>query len=130
MHDLITQTFYFRHRKLLSCVIWSLIEFRDVLKSTIIRNYSSNFLPSLLPSGTYNQNTHLYNINTLQYVQVLTGHVGIINDLCASPSGNFLFTASYDCAVQVSHEYDFSVIKEASLIDRSSLILSMIVPCH
>lgn len=51
--------------------------------------------------GTYNQNTHVYDITSHQYVKVLNGHLGIINDLVASPSGNFLFTASFDHTIQL-----------------------------
>ena len=56
----------------------------------------------LFVSGTYNQNTHLYDIETLEYVKVLTGHIGIINSILPSPSGRFLFTASYDHTIQVT----------------------------
>ncbi|XP_065650085.1 E3 ubiquitin-protein ligase TRAF7 isoform X2 [Hydra vulgaris] len=51
--------------------------------------------------GTYNQNTHLYNVVTHQHIKVLNAHIGIINDIVVSPSGNFLFTASYDHTVQL-----------------------------
>ena len=51
--------------------------------------------------GTYNQNTHIYDVNTHQHIKVLNGHIGIINDLVTSPSGNFLFTASFDHTIQL-----------------------------
>ncbi|XP_066917138.1 E3 ubiquitin-protein ligase TRAF7-like [Clytia hemisphaerica] len=63
--------------------------------------YSLAATKEYLILGTYNQNSHLYDINTLEYVKVLTGHLGIINSLLPSPSGRFLFTGSHDHTVQL-----------------------------
>lgn len=63
--------------------------------------YSLAVTDKFLILGTYNQNTHLYDVSTHQYVKLLNGHLGIINDLVTSPSGNFLFTASYDHTIQL-----------------------------
>jgi len=63
--------------------------------------YSLAVTKQYLILGTYNQNTHIYDISTYQYVKVLNGHLGIINALMPSPSGHFLFTASYDNTTQL-----------------------------
>lgn len=52
--------------------------------------------------GTYNQNVHIYDALTLQYVLQLTGHVGIINSIIVSPSGRFMFSSSSDSTIMVS----------------------------
>jgi len=52
--------------------------------------------------GTYNQNIHIYDAMTLQYVVHWTGHVGIINCIIVSPSGRFMFSSSSDSTVLVS----------------------------
>jgi len=56
-----------------------------------------------LSLGTYNNNVHLYDVGTLQYMQHLAGHVGAINSIVVSPSGRFLFTGSSDASVMVSY---------------------------
>ena len=62
-------------------------------------------------SGTYNRNTHLFDVNTFQPVKDLTGHLGTITGMTLNPSGNFLFTSSSDNTVQVSRVFvDFSTL--------------------
>ena len=58
----------------------------------------------LLP-GTYNRNTHLFDVNTFQPVKDLTGHLGTITGMTLNPSGNFLFTCSSDNTVQVAKTF-------------------------
>ena len=52
-------------------------------------------------AGTYNQNIAVFDVQGKLEVQKLTGHVGTIMNLRASPSGRFLFSASTDATVQV-----------------------------
>ena len=51
--------------------------------------------------GTYNQNIHIYDVITMQYVVHWTGHVGIINCIMVSPSGRFMFSSSSDSTIMV-----------------------------
>lgn len=57
-----------------------------------------------LVAGTYNNNTHIYDVTSLQHLHHLTGHVGIINVIIVSPSGRFMFTGSSDSSVMVSRK--------------------------
>ena len=61
--------------------------------------YNQNTL--LCFSGTYNQNIHVYDINTHQHIKALTGHFGTVTGLVLSVTGRLLFSASYDTTVQV-----------------------------
>lgn len=51
--------------------------------------------------GTYNRNTHIFDIPAYQHVKSLTGHIGCVTVVTASPSGRFLFTASSDSTAMV-----------------------------
>ncbi|XP_070575295.1 E3 ubiquitin-protein ligase TRAF7-like [Ptychodera flava] len=61
--------------------------------------------------GTYNQNIQLYDIDKLQHVKVLSGHVGTVTELVSSPSGQFLFSSSYDNTVQIWNMENFLPIQ-------------------
>ncbi|XP_013083890.1 E3 ubiquitin-protein ligase TRAF7-like isoform X1 [Biomphalaria glabrata] len=52
-------------------------------------------------SGTYNQNIHIFNIDTHEFVLNLCGHLGTVTTLVISPSGRFLFSASHDSNIQM-----------------------------
>lgn len=54
--------------------------------------------------GTHNQNIQVYESSSLNFVASLTGHIGIVTQLCASESlhGVYMFSASSDSTVQVS----------------------------
>lgn len=60
--------------------------------------------------GTYNQNIQIFNITSYQHIQTLTGHIGIINSVVASPSQRFLFSSSVDSTIQVIYIPIFSII--------------------
>ncbi|XP_015748857.1 PREDICTED: E3 ubiquitin-protein ligase TRAF7-like [Acropora digitifera] len=51
--------------------------------------------------GTYNQNIHLYDVNTYQSIKALVGHIGTVTALAPAVTGKLLFSASYDTTVQV-----------------------------
>lgn len=51
--------------------------------------------------GTYNQNIHLYDVNTYQSIKALVGHIGTVTGLAPAVTGKLLFSASYDTTVQV-----------------------------
>jgi E3 ubiquitin-protein ligase TRAF7 len=57
----------------------------------------------ILFTGTYNQNIHVYDINTHQHIKALTGHFGTVTGLVLSVTGRLLFSASYDTTVQVGY---------------------------
>jgi len=77
----------------------------DVLTLYSVRNYVI-----LHCAGTYNQNIHIYDATTLQYVVQWTGHVGIVNCIIVSPSGRFMFSSSSDSTVMVSNIASFAII--------------------
>lgn len=58
----------------------------------------------MISTGTYNQNIHVYDVNTYQYVKALVGHIGTVTSLVPATTGKLLFSASYDTTVQV-HSY-------------------------
>ncbi|KAK2144505.1 hypothetical protein LSH36_750g01001 [Paralvinella palmiformis] len=51
--------------------------------------------------GTYNNNTHLFDVQTQVHVHKLSGHVGAIQSLAVNKTGTFLFTASTDANIQL-----------------------------
>ncbi|CAH3151091.1 unnamed protein product [Porites evermanni] len=55
----------------------------------------------MISTGTYNQNIHVYDVNTYQYVKALVGHIGTVTSLVPATTGKLLFSASYDTTVQV-----------------------------
>lgn len=61
----------------------------------------------MISTGTYNQNIHVYDVNTYQYVKALVGHIGTVTSLVPATTGKLLFSASYDTTVQV-----YSYLKE------------------
>eukprot|EP00794_Sanderia_malayensis_P000342 gene342-975_t len=63
--------------------------------------YSLGVTSRYLIIGTYNRNTHLYDIDTFRPLKALTGHLGTITGMTPSRSGEFLFTCSCDNTVQV-----------------------------
>ena len=52
-------------------------------------------------TGTYNRNTHIFDIPSYQHVKSLTGHIGAVTVVTASSSGRYLFTASSDSTAMV-----------------------------
>jgi E3 ubiquitin-protein ligase TRAF7 len=63
--------------------------------------YSLAVTKQYLIVGTYNQNLHVYDINTYQHIKALTGHISIVTSLAVSLSGRYLFSSSVDTTVQV-----------------------------
>lgn len=57
--------------------------------------------PPIHPTGTYNQNIHVYDVNTYQSIKALVGHIGTVTGLAPAATGKLLFSASYDTTVQV-----------------------------
>ncbi len=55
-------------------------------------------------AGTYNRNIQLYDAQTQKHQQSLSGHFGCVTSLVVSPSGGFLFSASSDATIKVSHQ--------------------------
>ena len=51
--------------------------------------------------GTYNRNTHIFEIPSYKHVKSLTGHIGAVTVVTASPAGRYLFTASSDSTAMV-----------------------------
>ncbi|CAB3981639.1 E3 ubiquitin- ligase TRAF7-like [Paramuricea clavata] len=51
--------------------------------------------------GTYNRNTHIFEIPSYQHVKSLTGHIGAVTVVTASPAGRYLFTASSDSTAMI-----------------------------
>jgi len=83
--------------------VWDAYNF--ALKGRVDHNHGSVYSLAVtdqyLIMGTYNRNTHLFDVNTFQPVKDLTGHLGTITGMTLNPSGNFLFTCSSDNTVQV-----------------------------
>lgn len=63
-----------------------------VLMQTLFHSYFS---------GTYNRNTHIFDIPSYDHVKSLTGHIGAVTAVTASPGGRYLFTASSDSTAMV-----------------------------
>jgi len=51
--------------------------------------------------GTYNQNIHVYDVNSYQSIKALVGHIGTVTGLAPAVAGKLLFSASYDTTVQI-----------------------------
>lgn len=67
-------------------------------------------LPTLPPlTGTYNQNIHVYDVNSYQSIKALVGHIGTVTGLAPAVAGKLLFSASYDTTVQVQSRDTFIV---------------------
>lgn len=75
------------------------------LEAEIAHNYGSVYSLAVTKKyvivGTYNRNTHIFDIPAYQHVKSLTGHIGCITVVTASPSGRFLFTASSDSTAMI-----------------------------
>lgn len=63
--------------------------------------HSMTLTAKYLITGTYNQNIHLYDIETLRYSHNLWGHMGIVTALGTSVSGQFLFSGSLDSTIKI-----------------------------
>lgn len=51
--------------------------------------------------GTYNNNIQIFDVESHSHVRSLAGHISTVSALLVSPSGRFLFSASYDKSIQV-----------------------------
>ncbi|XP_033110153.1 E3 ubiquitin-protein ligase TRAF7-like [Anneissia japonica] len=69
---------------------------------------------SLLFSGTYNRNMHIFDLVSHQHVKSLRGHVGIVTDLSLSPANQFLLSGSFDCTVQIWNLENFLPLQTLS----------------
>ena len=54
-------------------------------------------------SGTYNNNTHVFDVVKQSHVHKLSGHVGTVQSVAATKSGKFFFSCSTDSKIQVGN---------------------------
>ena len=75
-------------------------------------------------TGTYNRNTHIFEIPSYQHIKALTGHIGAVTVVTASPAGRYLFTASSDSTAMVwTHNNESFLAQMDGRTDLYSLIL-------
>ena len=65
----------------------------------------SHVLLTFYNPGTYNQNVQVLEVDSLAPTQSLTGHIGTVTSVCASPSGQFAVTCCYDGKMRVKFPY-------------------------
>lgn len=63
--------------------------------------YSLAITEHYIIAGTYNNNTHLFDVATQNHLCKLSGHVGAVQSLTVNSTGKFLFTASSDSKIQL-----------------------------
>lgn len=74
---------------------------RGTIEHSLGSVYSLATTRQFIIVGTYNQNIHVYDVNTYQSIKGLVGHIGTVTALAPSITGKLLFSASYDTTVQV-----------------------------
>ncbi|CAH3032173.1 unnamed protein product [Pocillopora meandrina] len=76
-------------------------DLRGTIDHSLGSVYSLAVTKHFILVGTYNQNIHVYDVNTYQSIKALVGHIGTVTGLAPAVTGKLLFSASYDTTVQV-----------------------------